>query len=332
MGIDVAKLRQMGAEIKKNAGGGGDKLFLYSNKLGEVEDIRILAPRKNLNGAYFVYQEGWWIDGAYYLTRASNGFADVVNAEIEAAKATKDKDLLALINKKKENGAPVLKREIRYLVPILHLDCKFDKDEQLIDTTVIDDAPKILVAKPTLLSAINDLVTSRNYLNGTDDGIADRVKGWHITIGKSGQKLDTTYTAIGWTQQIEMDEKYYGDKVPDILEISNKGIKSDEHVRSVIRNYLYGEAIIPEAEKEEKDKSDDSTEEVATEEAEEQPQTKAPARGVAKEETKAPARGVAKTEVKASPARGVAKTEEKASKEGRSLVDDVSANAFDNIS
>lgn len=244
MGLNIEMLRKKQQEIKKAAGQGGDNLFLYSNKLGEAEDIRILEPRDNTNGSYFVYQEGWWIDGKFFVTGASIGGADVIEDEVDRAKNSKDKDLIALVNAKNTNSAPKLKKETRYLVPILHLDCEFDKQDMLVDFTVKDDMGKVLVAKPTLLSAINNIVTARQYQNGTENGIADRVKGWNLTIGRSGKGMDTTYSAIGWTAQMEMDEKYYGDKVPDVYEISKKAMKSDEYLRSVIRNYLYGEDII----------------------------------------------------------------------------------------
>lgn len=53
---------------------------------------------------------------------------------------------------------------------------------------------------------------------------------------------------MGWNEQMEIEEKWYEAKnVPNVFEMTSKAAKSDEHLRSVIRNYLYGEAIIEDA-------------------------------------------------------------------------------------
>ncbi len=263
MGLDVTKLRSMNAEIKKRAGG-NDNLFVYANKLGEAEDIRILEGRENLNGTYMMYQEGWWVGGKFYPTAGSFGLNDVINDEVERAKLSKDEDIKALLKAKSPNGAQMLKKESRYFVPILHLDCKYDKNDYLESFSVIDGICKVLVCKPTLLLAINEIVSSRHYHNNTEFGICDRKKGWNITIGKTGKGLDTTYNAVGWTQPTEMEDKYYGEAVPDVYEMVKKSVKSDEYLRSVIRNYLYGEEILEIEEDVKEEKTEEANEEVET--------------------------------------------------------------------
>ncbi len=243
-GLDLKKLREMQKGISKKAGA-GDSIFLFSNKIPEDLDIRLLPPKPNMNGVYFLEQTGWWVNGKFHLVNESD---DVIDAEIKAAKDTKDKTLLALLDKKKD-GAPLIKKENRYVLPILTLDTKYDDDDNLVSCKV--DDVKVLVAKPTLMMAINEVVTARPYQNGTEHGIMDRTKGYNIIIGKVGKGLDTKYRAIGWTQQMEMDEEYYkDDKVPDILTMAKKATKSDAYLSSVIRNYLYGEDILTEEEEE----------------------------------------------------------------------------------
>ena len=250
-GLDLAALRKMQGNLKNKAGK-GDGLFIYSNKLPEDMDIRLLPTRENMNGIYFLEQSGWWINGNFYPVDQDN---DVIDEEINAARETKDKTLVALIEKKKD-GKPMIKHEFRYLLPILQLNCKYNDDEELVDYDVEGDAAKVLIAKPTLITAINEVVTSRPYQNKTQWGMMDRVKGFNMIIGKTGKGLNTEYRAIGWTQALEMDEKYYQeDKIPDILDINRKAVKSEEYLRSVIRNYLYGEDILEEG----KDSDDDNS-------------------------------------------------------------------------
>lgn len=243
-GLDIKKLRSLQKGINQKAGG-GDGIMLFSNKLPEELDVRLLPPPAIGNGVYYVEQEGWWIAGKFYLSNSTEhlgGGVDVIQEEIDQAKESKDPELKALVEKKKDN-IPMLKKEFRYLMPILTLKSEYDDDENLVSCNVIE--AKVLVAKPTLLKAINGVVTSRPFQNGTKDGIADRVKGYNIIVGKTGKGLDTEYLAMGWNEQMELDEKWYEAKsVPNVFEMTSKAGKSDAFLRSAIRNYLYGEPLL----------------------------------------------------------------------------------------
>lgn len=242
MGLDIQKLKKLQSDINSKSGAGDDKLFLYSNKLTEEDNVRLLPPPPEANGVYYEEQEVWWINGKMYVSNSTFGGRDIISEEIEAAKATKDKDLLALINAKKAD-VPVVKKETRYLLPILHLECLYNRNDELQSMTVIDDMAKVLVAKPSLLREINTIVTSRPYQNKTEDGIADRAKGFNMILSKKGKGLSTEYSAMGWTSPTEMDAKYY-EKIPNVKALTEKVRKEDAYLQSVIRNYLYGEAII----------------------------------------------------------------------------------------
>lgn len=246
-GLDLAKLKGLQKKIKESAGQ-GDGSLLFANKLPEELDVRLLPPRPEMNGVYFLEQTGWWIDGKFLLVDADN---DVIQEEIDEALASGDKTLETLINKTNQHKAKVVKKEIRYALPILVLSTEFNGPGGSCSKCEVDSV-KTLLAKPTLMMAINEVVTSRIYQNGTKDGIMDRVEGWNMMIGKSGKGLDTTYKAIGWNEKTEMPEKYYTDKeLPNLMEDYRRAKKSDEHIRSVIRNYLYGEAIIEDSREEE---------------------------------------------------------------------------------
>lgn len=258
MGLDIKKLRGMTKELN-NKSGDGEGLFLYANKLGEEDDVRILPPPEEANGLYFVEQSGWWVNGKFYITHDTEilGGVDVINEEIEIARKSTDEDVLALVNKK-NNGMPVLKKEYRSLIPILTLKTIYDDADEIISCSV--EATKVLVAKPTLLTAIHKIVTGRQYQNKTDNGIADRVKGHNLILSKTGTGKDTKYEAMGWNVPMEMDEKYYDPKkVPNVFKLTEKAATSDEHLRSVIRNYLYGDAIVEDATDESESTKKEST-------------------------------------------------------------------------
>ena len=170
-------------------------------------------------------------------------FDDV--AGIEEAKEEKDETLDALLAAKNSNGAPLIKREVRYLIPVLHLKTEWD-GSTCTSCEVIDKEAKVLIAKPTLLKAINKIVTGRQYQNDTENGIADRVKGYNLILSKTGKGLSTEYDASGWNEPYEMEEVYYELKnIPDVVKITEEMKRPDDHLESVICNYLYGDEIIP---------------------------------------------------------------------------------------
>ena len=251
-GLNMAALKGLQKDIGKAAGSGGD-LFFYSSKIPEALDVRLLPPPDEANGIYFLEQRKWWIDGTNYLCNSTPiiGGKNVIQDEIDAARkmAAGDKDLAALLDARKSNGAPVLKLETSYLIPMLILDIEEDSKGDITAINVVDDTAKILIAKPTLMLAINAIVTARPYQNKTLHGLMDREKGYNIILGKSGTGKKTAYTAMGWNEMEEMDEKYYEEgKIPNVFELTRKSQKSDIHLQSVIRNYLYGEEIIEDTE------------------------------------------------------------------------------------
>ena len=256
MGLNVSKLKELQKGLTERASGGGDKLFLQSNKIGEETNVRLLPPLPRMNGIYYVDQEGWWINGKYYLSNSTPMLKgkDVIQQEVDDAKALKDKDLDALISAKKD-GKPLLKKEYRSLMPLLLLDVKYDEDDQVESVIVVDDKAKVLVAKPSLMREINRVVTSRPVQNKTEDGIMDREKGHNMILSRTGTGLDTTYNATH-SFICEMPEDYYKD-IPDVMKLTEDMAKSDTYLRGVIRNYLYGEEM-PADEKKEAEKKDEA--------------------------------------------------------------------------
>ena len=91
MPLNVKAARALQKDINKSAGG-GDDLYLYSSKLGEEEDIRIMPPTEEMNGIYFLTQYGWWINGQFYTSNETFGKECVIKDEIEAAREDDDED------------------------------------------------------------------------------------------------------------------------------------------------------------------------------------------------------------------------------------------------
>ncbi len=247
-GLDMKKLREQSKTIANRAGG-GDGILFYSKSLKEEgSDFRIAEPTEGMGGQYYVDQVGYWIKGKFYQSNETFGGDDVIGAEIQAAVESGDEELIALAEAV-SNKMKVVKKETRPLIPGYFLDVKMTADESAIESIkVIDDAGKILVCKNTLMNDIHAIVTNKLYQNNTVMGIADRKKGWNLILVKKGSGIDTEYSAIGWNQQTEMEDKYYeGDRFPDVLKYIKDMKRSDAHLRSVIRNYFYGEDIITDA-------------------------------------------------------------------------------------
>lgn len=248
LNLSALKNRQKAFEEK------GSGNVVQASKLGEEFDFRVIPPiYPEQDGIYFLERKIWWIDGKPYTSPATFGEDDVIEEEIiEATEmAKRDKTLSRLLNDERK-----LKSQTEYWVPVLLLDTEFDGKGKPKKVTVKEDKVKILAMGGMLMKAVNKIAVGRQYQNGTDDGFADRVEGYNILATKSGTGLSTEYAAEGWRDPWEMDEKYYTEKaVPNIIEQTRKQIKSDDYLRSVIRNYLYGEAIIEDRKK---DDSEDS--------------------------------------------------------------------------
>lgn len=240
--LNIAALKEIQEDLNSRTSK-GDGLFLYANKLTAESDVRLLPPPDSivdaLGGTYFKEQVVFWINNKPYTSPQSMDKDCPMQDEFEKATelAKTDKTIKALLADSKK-----FKKQNRFLLPILQLECKFDNNNVAAEVKVKDNAPKVLVANSTLLKAINKLVTGRQFQNGTDYGIMDRVKGHNLILSRTGKDLDTVYGAEAWTTPFEMDAKYY-DKVPNVLELTEKDIKSNAYLRGVVRNYFYGEPM-----------------------------------------------------------------------------------------
>lgn len=258
-GLNIGALKKMQERLNERGGSDG---FLYQNKLEAENDIRLMPPLPHQNGIYNQEQIVWWINEKPYISHATFDEKCVIDEEVQAAKKEakqyEDKELQALIDDEKK-----LSRKTRFIMPILHLKCDFDNSNVCKKISVIGDKPKVLVAGPVLMKAINRLVTSRNFQNGTPFGIMDIEKGTNLLVGKTGKGLNTEYSAEAWQQTWDMVdfEKLYDD-TPDVIKITKDELKPNDYLRKIIRNYLYGEAMPKEEEA--KEQKEDKDEPVST--------------------------------------------------------------------
>lgn len=237
MGLNLNALKQVQENLNKR--GSGDGLVVYQSALKEETDVRLLPPLPHMNGMYFIEVIKYWINGKPYVSPATFDKNCPIAEEVDEALASKDKDLKALLEDPDQ-----FKKSSEFLMPALFLDVEWNEGEgKASAVTVIDEKGKILSTGPMLMKAINRVVTSRNFQNGTPDGIMDRKKGFNMILTKTGKKLDTQYDAQGWNYAMPMPEDFYGDKIPDVVAFAEKQLKSDEYLRGVIRNYLYGEPM-----------------------------------------------------------------------------------------
>jgi hypothetical protein len=130
-------------------------------------------------------------------------------------------------------------------MPLLLLKCTFNADYTPKTIDVVDNKPKVFICGIQMLKGINKVATSRNFQNGTENGFLDREKGFNLLLGKTGKGLDTAYSAEGWKEPTLMPENFYAN-IPDVQKDIKNNIKSDNYLRGVIRNYLYGEAMPPD--------------------------------------------------------------------------------------
>lgn len=307
MALDYSALNDAQEEMTSRTS--GDGLFVYGKDINKTMDVRVLPPRANLKGRYFLELITYWINGVKYISPATFGLPCPITREVDAAKESKDKELKSLLEDRDN-----FQKKYEYLIPILVLDVKLNDRNEVIDVKVKDNKAKVLSCGTQLNKRINKVACSRKYMNGTEDGFTDRVEGYNLILSKVGEKLNTEYDAEGDVQW-EMDEKYYND-YPDVYEMSEKSMEEDDYLEGVIRNYLYGEPMPVKAEDDKKDTKPAARNESAGRgAAKEQPTGRG--RGTAADEETG-GRGASRGAASASTARGAArgsKAEEEKPKE-----------------
>ena len=217
-------------DSKKELSSGG--LFFSRKDIPEGGEavIRILPPLESFNGNFYIKRVRCWINNKPYLSPQTVGQDCPIKAIVDEVRASKDANLLKLLEVKTFNV------DTDYLLPILLLNISNDGK-----VSVIDDSMKIFDVPKGLAGDIAELVVSRHYQNESGLGLMDRVLGYNISITK--KKTDRVkYTPVVLPNAYEMPEKYYND-MPDIIEINRKSLLNNDYLEKVARNYFYGEPM-----------------------------------------------------------------------------------------
>ena len=240
MAVDFNKLNKAKKELEDKSSGS----IIYASKIKSPEfEFRLLPPHPDMDGLPYFERICWSIGDKILTSRETFGEPCVMEDEVETAKA--------LVDKYKSSRNPEQKQVAQELAQLLNdwKKCK-KRSEYLLPILPIgeDDKvgePKFLSCGLTVVKEIVNIMSNRKYQNGTPDGVADRVQGRNFTLTKTGEGKNTEYGIQPWPNSMEMPEVYYHpDKLINPVAFVKKTLKSEEHLVSVVRNYLYGDAII----------------------------------------------------------------------------------------
>ena len=229
--MDQKKLKQEHDQLTKGAGGD----FMTQKEIGDKTYIRLVTPNENLNGVYFFKEIIYWINNKPYVSYESFGEECPLKLETDEARKSDDPEIRAMI-KDRDNFSV----KPSYNMVVLECACKF-KAGALKKFKVLNK--RVLQAGKMLVTAINAIVIDEQYQNGTEDGIADRKKGFCMTlerIDKGGINVD--YNATGFKMPNEVDKKWYKDN-PDLVQMSREKLFSKKDLTKIIRNYFYDEPL-----------------------------------------------------------------------------------------
>lgn len=246
--IDPKKLKEFGQELDEKSS--GTSTFINASKIEGTLDFRILDPTPSLDGLYALEVVVWWVGKKKILSPTIFGGVDIPQQMIDEAKAQKDPELNKLLAATNDYGGEKLRKHIEYWIPGLVFDWDLEGDEiagiwnedntpnvDLIDNFIRDKECKILTCKIQLMKAINRIATTRG-----GSSMFDRVNGFNLILGKTGEKRDTTYTALK-DMALPMPEKYYGAGTLDVVDICKAGMFTDQYIDAIMGEYLYGEKL-----------------------------------------------------------------------------------------
>ena len=235
MPVNVKALQGIQKQMDEDASGGN--LFFPQKKIGEETIIRVLPADPKLEGMFFRKIVKWWVNGKPYTSLETYGekcpITEYVAKATASLKNKPDPELHALLSNTKK-----LKKSNEFWVPILLLD---------EDGKPKGDHPhRVLQCGSRCLREINKVFTSRFFQNDTEEGVADRRQGRNISLGKTGEGLETEYKGQGWPEPSSMPKDLYTPEklaTVDVFELVEKQRKSEKELLAVIKNYLEGTPI-----------------------------------------------------------------------------------------
>ena len=240
--INMDLLNKMKKQLEDKTSGN----IVYASKIKGKMDIRILPPHPEMDGSPYFERICWSIGDKVVTSAETFGKPCVIEEEVTVAKALVEQYKSSKNREEKEaavelskllNSWKQCKKRSEYLIPILIVHDSED--------SVTISEPKLFSCGVSVIQKLVEVITNRKYMNGTPNGVADRVKGRNFEITKKGEDKETEYNAVPWPEIMEMPEAYYLDTaIPNPVEFIRKGLKSDDYLRSLIRNYLFGDEVL----------------------------------------------------------------------------------------
>ena len=232
MALNLEALKDYQDKLK--SGSGGDYFGLSKEMEGKEVVIRLLPPPDSMKGFYFVEEQGCWLARERLVSYRSFGEQCPMMDIVDEIKKSRDEDLLKLFHSREFSV------KTQYYMPVIVLQCEYDSKDKFKNYKVLDDEAKIYGCTKSMISAINRIVTMRDFDHG-ENGIMDRKTGHNITIMRTVIGQNTQYTAQPWITPLEIAEEKYYDNVVDVKEhLLSKRLPKGE-LEAKIREYFYGD-------------------------------------------------------------------------------------------
>ena len=231
MALDVGAIAAAKEDLDKRGSGDLIKVGDLADK-GEM-DIRILPPTASLGKFYYLKTVDLKLgkDGGWVKSLATFGDPDCPVMKIwNEAKQSEDAGV-------KQRAKEIIEKP-SYFLPVIQItgvDAKGNVKEVKMGCCS---------AKATIISAISGFFADGKYANGTDDLLADRVKGRNFTIKRTGTTQNNTrYAVQPWPSESSFEDAKYDefyDNTVDVVEVYKAMMGDISTQVDMITNYLYG--------------------------------------------------------------------------------------------
>lgn len=246
--LNLDALEEVGEELDQE---GGVNFISQQKNIAPELDIRLTKALPNMGGVFFLRVENFWIDDKKYISAATFKEHCVMKEEILMAQQKNVPEINELIKKlsykSKSSNLDKLFR-VQYEIPCFVMS----KDAKGEFTIVPVQQTAVLQCTKQLCKGITDIVRHRHSRgvdeNGEEWAINDRLKGFNITVtAKESKKGDGKEYGALKGLQCEMPEWVDDEEfIYDVVSNCKKHMKTDDYLRSIMRQYLYGEKALAE--------------------------------------------------------------------------------------
>ena len=254
MSLNWDKINDLETQLSKY----GDYMVFRANQIdsGSEEYLRLMLPLDNMGGLYYKQVLVFWIAGKPYVSLETFDEECPMMEEYNEAKKSGDSDLKKLMDSDK------FRLSKTYMMPALRINEELNSKGESLSVSIIGDEAVIFECGTSVMKPLNRIASNpKRIKQGKGESIFSREFGTNVIVTKTGSGLGTEYGAQADTGIMDLSDedfdKYY-ENTPDIVDYLESQRKSPEYLRSVIRNYFYGDEVLDEAEAEDDD-AEDST-------------------------------------------------------------------------